>query len=145
MRVPGVTVYIEKKSGDWLIQSSAIDAQSRFTVATGSPVRIPADAVETLALHTIINALRTFGEVKDPAPSSIDHLPRRERDYFYDTHQMIHIAQPKSDVIEAHLMRREAGGFIGHSKRRINGQLLLVGDQLIAAIRKLAGNCTPTA
>jgi hypothetical protein len=137
MRVPSLTLFVDSKSGDWLIQSHAIDVTSRFTVATGVPRRIPADDVKTVGCTAIVEALNSFDEVCDPLPSSIDHLPRKERYRFNQSHYRLSIAQPDSTRIEVWLMKREAGGFMGERKRVLNPKAADFAVKLMKAVREL--------
>lgn len=137
MRVPTVTLFVESESGDWLIQSQAIDMTSRFTVATGTPRRISADDVKTVGFAAIVRALKDFGELCNPLPSSIDQLPQKQRDYFYRSHHMLNVAQPDSNRIEISLMRRKAGGFMGDQKRDVNPKATDFQVKLTEAIQEL--------
>ena len=137
MRTPSVTVFVDPKTSDWLIQRHVIDKKTRFTVVVGVPSRIAAADVPELAINAIGTALNSFGEVANPPPSSIDMLPQKDRTRFYSSHWMVSIGQPKPDCIELSLMAPKDGGFVGTSTRTVNRNSADFDQMLVNAVLDL--------
>ena len=137
MRVPCLTLFVNRRSGDWLVQTHAVDATSKFTVATGDPTLIQADRVGNSGAESISDCLKKFGEVVRPAPSTIDQLPSAKKRRFFMDHAMLNVAQPRPELIELHLMKPKDGGFMGDASRRINLSSPKFKSDLIEAVLQL--------
>jgi hypothetical protein len=115
--IPQVTIYIDRKSGNWKIERHAIQKKTGFTVATGKVITVLRDRVETDAPSAIKEALQSFSETENPERSEIDALATADRRKFRHQHVMIHVAECEPRKFSVQLMERSEGGWVSDLKR----------------------------
>jgi hypothetical protein len=132
-----LTIYVDRKSGDWTIERSAICKRTRFTVSTGSVIRIKAADIDIHAAKEVMSAIEGFGEEEDPELSDIDAMPLTKRNKFLRNQTKIGVSEQEDSSLVFQMMERSGKGWIGSSRTRMTCKRETALKEIVSVVRRV--------
>jgi len=132
-----LTIYVNRKSGDWTIERSAICKRTKFTVPTGRVIKIEAADVDHRAAKEVMSAIDGFAEEEDPPMSDIEAMPRAQRNKFLTSQIKIGISEQEDSTLLIQLMEKSGQGWIGSSTARRSCKRERALSEIVSVIRRV--------
>jgi len=142
MDLPGCSIYLNKKSGDFVLEHEAISKEFGWTTSCGSLVHISNSEMINKGINVVLQSISEFFQREKLEKSELEKLPIAQQKKFERAHKLLGLSLNRQDLLRLTPMHKgNRGGYISTPGEEIHVDLPCSNQEFYQKLMEAFSKC----